>query len=519
MRQVRSETVRSWAQHLGVDPSDVEADTLRARLVSGTVPQMLEHAARAHPHATLSVDENRVTLTDLHDDVARAASVLATLGVAAGDRVLVSAASSLELVTSYLATLHVGATAVLVNPTYAPDEIRTVLTRAGARLVLTDSTTAPGEHGVELMSIRELLERAAEHPPREPATHDSRDTALLAFTSGTTGTPKGVPLSHGHLLASIRAAMWSWRWQPADTLVHALPLFHQHGLSGVHATLIAGSSAHILSRFDPDRLVQAVDRERATVLFGVPSIHRRLLELPPERLEPLRRLRLVTSGSAPLPVPLAERFREMTGITLLERYGLTESGLNLSNPYAGRRVPGRVGTPLPGVEVDLADDNGAGVATDSPGEIILRGPQVFDGYLDDPAATDAVFWPGGWFRTGDLGRWDTDGSLEITGRLKELVITGGMNVSPAEVEAVVEQLPEVREAAAAGLPSERWGEELVVWVVPHDGSTVDAEQVVSHCRSHLAPYKVPKRVFPAAQLPRNPMGKIVRSRLVEEACS
>ena len=395
MGQVRPETVRSWAHHLGVDPSDVEADTLRARLTSGTVPQMLENAAREHATATLTVDDIRVTLAELHDGVARAATALATRGVAVGDRVLVSAASSLELVTGYLATLHAGATAVLVNPTYTADEIRTTMARADSRLLLTDSTAPPREHGVEVMPLRELLERAADHPPREPATHDSRDTALLAFTSGTTGTPKGVPLSHGHLLASIRAAMWSWRWQPTDKIVHALPLFHQHGLSGVHATLIAGSSAHILSRFDPDRLVEAVDRERATVLFGVPSMHRRLLELPPQRLEPLRRLRLVTSGSAPLPVPLAERFRETTGITLLERYGLSESGLDLSNPYAGRRVPGRVGTPLPGVEVDLTDENGARVAPGTPGEIILRGPQVFDGYLDDQAATDAAFWAGG----------------------------------------------------------------------------------------------------------------------------
>jgi len=299
--------------------------------------------------------------------------------------------------------------------------------------------------------------------------------------------------------------------------VHALPLYHQHGLSGIHATLLAGSSAAILSRFSPAALIEAVDREQATVLFGIPSIHQRLLELPSQQLRPLRRLRLVTSGSAPLPVSLAQRFNVVTGVVLLERYGLTESGLNLSNSYDAERVPGLVGTPLPGVEVELTDEQGNPVPPGAEGEVILRGPQVFDGYLDDPGATAAAFWPGGWFRTGDLGRCDPAGRVQITGRLKDLVITGGMNVSPAEVEAVVEQLPEVREAAVAGLPSDRWGEELSVWVVASGAGPIDAERIISHCRQHLATYKCPKRVFQTTALPRNPMGKIVRSRLVPEA--
>jgi malonyl-CoA/methylmalonyl-CoA synthetase len=253
------------------------------------------------------------------------------------------------------------------------------------------------------------------------------------------------------------------------------------------------------------------------VLFGVPSVHQRLLELPSRQLEPLRRLRLVTSGSAPLPVSLAQRFRAVTGVVLLERYGLTESGLNLSNSYDAERVPGLVGTTLPGVEAELTDEQGNPVPPGAEGEVALRGPQVFDGYLDDPGATAAAFWPGGWFRTGDLGRCDRAGRIQITGRLKDLVITGGMNVSPAEVEAVVEQLPEVQEAAVAGIPSDRWGEELSVWVVASGTGPIDAERIISHCRQHLAPYKCPKRVFQTTALPRNPMGKIVRSRLVQEA--
>lgn len=337
--------------------------------------------------------------------------------------------------------------------------------------------------------------------------------ALLAFTSGTTGRPKGVPLTHAHLLSSIRAAMWAWKWQESDVLVHALPLFHQHGLSGLHASLVAGTGATILAKFDAEDLVRTVDEANATVLFGVPAIHRRLVDLPIEKLRPLRRLRIITSGSGPLSLSLAQAFTETTGVELLERYGLTESGLDVSNPYDGPRVPGSVGLPLPGVELRLTDGEGNDVGPGEVGEIVLRGPQVFDGYLDDEDATRKAFWGGGWFRTGDLGRFDEAGRLRISGRLKDLVITGGMNVSPVEVESVVEQVPGVEEAAVAGLPSEKWGEEVAVWIVPVAGRNLHPDQVMAHCRSRLASYKCPKRVFVVDALPRNAMGKVVRSEL------
>jgi malonyl-CoA/methylmalonyl-CoA synthetase len=503
-------TIEAWAEHLGCHPEQVDPGELRARLTSDTVPGLLQAAADRHPASMLAVDEARLTLAELHDVVRRRATALEERGVAPDTRVAVSAPSSLELVTTYLAVLHLGATAVLVNPSSTDHELAATLARADAALLVTDR---PGRQpGAVALSDVVAASDTESHPggPVTPST-----VALLAFTSGTTGPPKGVPLTHAHLLSSIRAAMLAWRWQAEDTLVHALPLFHQHGLSGVHATLAAGSSAALLSSFTPEALVATVEREGATVLFGVPSIHRRLLELGAGALWPLRRLRLVTSGSAPLPPALAEEFTAATGLELLERYGLTETGLDLSNRYDGTRVAGRVGTPLPGVEVRLATPTGAPVEDGAEaGEILLRGPQVFDGYLDDPEATAAAFHPGGWFRTGDLGRWDEQGLLEITGRLKELIITGGMNVSPGEVEAVVERLPSVREAAVAGVPHQLWGEEVVAWVVPADGEQVDATAVIEHCREHLAAYKCPKRVLATAELPRNPMGKIVRSELV-----
>ena len=509
MSQPDTSTIKAWAEHLGCHAGQVNPDELRTTLTAGTVPGLLCEAAEQHATSTLAVDDARLTLADLLHVVRRRATALADYGAAAGTRVAVSAPSSLDLVTTYLAVLHLGATAVLVNPSYTDHELAATLARADAALLVTDR---PARHpGAVALSDVVAASDAEPHPggPVTPTT-----VALLAFTSGTTGPPKGVPLTHAHLLSSIRAAMLAWRWQAGDTLVHALPLFHQHGLSGIHATLAAGSSAAVLSSFTPTALVEAVERERATVLFGVPSIHRRLLELGAAALRPFRRLRLVTSGSAPLPPALAEEFAAATGVQLLERYGLTETGLDLSNRYDGPRVGGRVGTPLPGIEVRLATPTGAPVEGPAAGEILLRGPQVFNGYLDDPEATTAAFHPGGWFRTGDLGRWDDRGLLEITGRLKELIITGGMNVSPGEVEAVVEQLPSVSEAAVAGVPDERWGEEVVAWVVPKEGADVDPAAIIEHCRQHLAAYKCPKRVLRTAQLPRNPMGKIVRSELV-----
>lgn len=286
MRDVAADMVAAWARHLGTSPREVDPGDLRDRLTSDTVPVLLARAARAHAASTLAVDDARVTLAELHDRAARRAQALTARGVDPGCRVVIAAHSSLELVVTYLAALHAGAVVVLANPAYTAEELGATVARSGARLLVTEEAADPPPGDVRVCSLDALAEeeRRADRHPGVPSSSDS--VALLAFTSGTTGSPKGVPLSHGHLLSSIRAAMWAWRWTSSDTLVHALPLFHQHGLSGVHATLVAGSSARIMSRFDPQVLVDTVEREHGTVLFGVPSIHRRLLDLPPERLEP-----------------------------------------------------------------------------------------------------------------------------------------------------------------------------------------------------------------------------------------
>lgn len=512
MDPISARSVAAWAAHLGADPAELDGEALRRTLAAGTLPAAFATAATAHPRATVSIDGERRTLAGIHLQSAGAASVLAESGAARGSRVVISAGTSWPLVIGYLAALRTGATVILANPDYTGTELQAIVERAAAALLLADDSSR-GAVGTPTLRLADLVARASDAPAHPPVDLSADDVALLAFTSGTTGRPKGVPLTHANLLASIRSVMWAWRWSESDTLVHSLPLFHQHGLGGLHATLLAGSHAALLSRFDPHELVATVERERGTVVFGVPSIHERLVALDREQLAPLRRLRLVTSGSAALAPAVAADLRARTGLEPLERYGLTESGLDVSNLYAGERVVGTVGVPLPGIEAALLDPQGAPVADGTDGEIALRGPQVFSGYLDDPTATAEAFWPGGWFRTGDLGRWDADGRLVITGRLKELIITGGMNVTPGEVEVVIERFPGVREAAVAGTPSERWGEAVTAWVVPEPGATVDPTEVIAFCRERLAAYKCPKDVSLTSALPRNAMGKIVRTEL------
>ena len=367
-------------------------------------------------------------------------------------------------------------------------------------------------------------------PRSLPAPHD---IALLAYTSGTTGRPKGVPLTHRQLTASIQGAMAAWRWTGRDVLVHALPLFHQHGLGGVHATLIAGSSAHLRSVSDPAGLIATALAEGATVLFGVPASYQALLDHAGGK-PLLQGLRLAVCGSAPLSPALAARLPGLLGQLPLIRYGTTESGLDVSNPVGAAR-PDTVGLPLPGVQCriwasgqDTPGGHEAPEGQEAPegreappgtdGEIQLRGPQVFQGYWHDAGATAAAFTPDGWFRTGDIGAVDpATGHLVIRGRTKELIISGGLNVYPREVEIALERHPSVAEAAVAGLPHPRWGEQVTAWVVPRPGVTVGEAEVIAHARTLLAAYKCPKEVFTLAALPRNPLGKLNRAALTAAA--
>ena len=531
-------TLDSWSRHLG---ASVDPDELLAYLTEGSLPEAFSAAAAAAAHRpALRIDEDEITHGELDAAAARTAGWLRGQGVRAGDRVLIAGRNSIAFVCAYLGTLRAGATVVPASPLLTQPELAQLAEHAGVRLAFADEPatrlrqaglppaaslamppgvrpgtlsaaghTAAGPDGAA--SLAHLLS-AAEPVPAAPI--DPGSAAILAYTSGTTGLPKGVPLTHRNLLASIRSAMLAWRWSADDVLIHALPLTHQHGLGGVHATLLAGSRAVICSRFEPEQLARLAGQAHATVLFAVPAMYERLAGLPSADLAPLRAMRLAVSGSAPLAPGLASRITAAIGQFPLERYGTTESGLDVSNLYDGARMARSIGRPLPGVRLKIADAAGSPLPEGEPGEILLAGPQVFAGYQGAAELTSEAFHPGGWFRTGDIGRIDPVTScVEITGRIKELIVSGGLNVTPREVELVLEQHPAVSEAAVAGLPSARWGEEVAAWVVPSPGARTDPADLMAHTRTRLAAYKCPKQVFIVGSLPRNSLGKILRRSL------
>ncbi len=505
------ESLRDWRRHLLAGATDqwplvAEHDSLTRCWRERWLEQ---------PDAVALVDltaeaETSYSRADLDARSAAAARLLFERGVRRGDRVLFSGGPSASYLFLYVGALRLGAAIVPANTGYTAPELAHIVADSGAVLAVVDEPRRIGG-GLPVVVPASVELLAADAPPLDQAT--ARDLALIAYTSGTTGRPKGAMLSHGNLLASARAVTIAWRWTGDDGLVLALPLFHMHGLGvGIHGSLASGGRILMLPGFKPAPVAAASARADATLLFGVPTMHKRLLEhaeADPAARDALASLRLVVSGSAPLSGELWERIRAVTGQRILERYGMTETIMNISNPYDGERRPGTVGIPLPGVEVRL--DGGEEV-----GEILVRGENVFAGYWQREDATVESFTDDGWFRTGDIGQRSADGYVSIVGRSKELIISGGYNVYPREVEEVLESHPGIHEAAVVGLPSEEWGEVVTAFVVhaaDADPPTADELAALTSCR--LASYKRPRAYHVLDQLPRNAMGKVERGRLVE----
>ena len=509
----------AWRVHAGGD--------VPPGLGEGTLARAFHETSAARGDVTaLTIEGEPTTLAALDERAARVAGWLRTRGVEPGDRVLLCAPNSIALVVAYLATLRTGAVAVPMGAGLTQPEIEQRASRARPSVAFAAGPALDAVHAIAAgswtvvdLSRKGIREVEAAGQAIGPVDVPSSSTALLAFTSGTTGLPKGVPLSNSNLLSSIRAAMLAWRWGADDTLVHALPLSHQHGLGGVHATLLAGSRAVIHSRFDPGTLAGSVEAERATIMFAVPAVYRRLVDDPAVRPSSFASLRLAISGSAPLSPVLFGRAAGLVGMEPLERYGTTETGLDTSNLYEGSRKPGTVGLPLPGVERAISGPDGEPLEAGQDGEIVFRGPQVFGGYAD-PEDSGPAFYPGGWFRTGDIGRVDpSDGFLTITGRGKEVIISGGLNVYPREVELALETHPGVEAAAVVGVPSERWGEEVVAFVVVSSIAEPSDDELSAFAHERLAAYKCPKRVVSIDELPVDAMGKLDRRRLRDLAGS
>ncbi len=512
--------LRPWTEHLpvGTGAADVDLGAGGTLLAAWSARWAADPGApvlgTARGAGAGRERQRWLTAGELEEATRGAARRLRGSGAVPGDRVLWSVASSLEGLVAHLGALRAGLVVVPVNPGYGAREVAHVVADVRPRVAVVDEPVRGGwareAAGGELVVVGPdvALPEDGDGGPLDAASPE--DPALVCYTSGTTGRPKGAVLRHRNLLAGARSVTLAWGWTAEDRLVHALPVFHAHGLCvGVYGTLLAGASAVLLLSFDPAAVADEAAAAPASLFFGVPTMFHRLLGSG--HLAALARLRLCVSGSAPLAADLHRRCSGVLGSAVLERYGMTETLMNVSNPLDAERRAGTVGFPLPGVEVDVGADAAVGV----------RGPNVFDHYWERPAATAEAFAPAGdggppWFTTGDLGEVDAEGYLVLRGRSSELVITGGFNVYPAEVEDVLRSHPSVVDVAVVGTPSEEWGEVVTAFVVA-DGPAPSVGDLADVCAGVLAGYKRPRIVHVVDRLPRNALGKVVRSELRESA--
>jgi malonyl-CoA/methylmalonyl-CoA synthetase len=490
----------------------------------------------------------RFTYAELDEMVNRTVSYLRRLGLQPGDRAALQLSKCLEFILLHLATVRLGAISLPLNLAYPPDELKYFLEDSAAKLFfalepskekiqsilpgLPDleeciflDPSRPDEFQALITNYQELgnPDRGEENTR---STHQSlisnlSDTAVIIYTSGTTGRPKGAEITHGNLISNLHSLHEAWGWRPDDILLHVLPIFHVHGLFvALHGALDAGATTLLMREFDPRRTLQTLVERRCTVFMAVPTIHQRLLNVPDARNFDLSHLRLITSGSDRLPDEVFNGFRDTFGQTLLERYGMTETGMNCSNPLRGERRVGSVGLPLPGVDVRIVDSETEKILPDGEiGDVQLRGPNVFKGYWRQSKKTAESFSADGWFRTGDLGFREKDGYITLCGRSKDLIISGGLNIYPPEVERVLMEHPAVAACAVIGCPDQEWGERVTAVVVLNRSEAVSGFDLIGFCREHLAPYKSPKFVIFRNSLPCNAMGKVQKAELRAAVCS
>ena len=475
------------------------------------------------------------TWRDLERGTAMLANLLDALELPAGSRIAVQTEKSVEALMLYLAVLRAGLVYLPLNTAYQSAEMAYFIGDAEPAVVVCTGRnfgwvsklafTAGSAHVFTLNDDRSgsLLQRAAVHSDQHtPAHRDADDLAAILYTSGTTGRSKGAMLTHGNLLsnAQVLKDCWGWRTpeQGGDVLIHSLPIFHVHGLFvASHGALLNGSKMIWFSKFDPQAVIARLPE--ATVFMGVPTLYVRLLGEPALTQHACRHMRLFISGSAPLQIETFDAFRARSGHTLLERYGMSETVMLTSNPYDakdGERRGGTVGLPLPGVGLRVVGEARALCATDEIGAIEVRGPNVFKGYWRMPEKTREEFTDDGWFKTGDVGRIDACGVVTIVGRSKDLIISGGYNVYPAEVESVLNELPGVQESAVIGVAHADFGEAVVAVVVARPSAALQASALIAMLKMKIANFKVPKQLFIVAELPRNAMGKVQKNLLREQ---
>jgi malonyl-CoA/methylmalonyl-CoA synthetase len=472
-----------------------------------------------------TADGSILTYAELLDQVARAAAALKSLGLKPGDRVMAQVEKSLPSIYLYLATLKIGAVYNPLNSAYTAAELEYFIGDAEPKVIVASAERiAEIEPAAAAHKVRSLLTMApdgsgsfselaaGQRPLRRTAKREPDDLASLIYTSGTTGRSKGAMITHRNIASNAETLHVYWGFVPGDVLLHALPIFHVHGLFvALHTALLNGSRILWMPKFDLEELMRLLPR--ATVLMGVPTFYTRLLGSSAFGPKHCKKLRLVISGSAPLLAETHRDFTQRTGLKILERYGMTETGMNASNPLAGPRLAGTVGPPLPGVSIRIVDAAGAAVPPGSVGAVEVKGPNVFSGYWRMPEKTREEFTPDGYFRTGDMGTWTGEGYLQIVGRAKDLIISGGLNIYPKEIEERIDAIDGVIESAVIGVPDPDFGEAVVAVIVAKPGHALDAAGIVAMLKAEIAGFKVPRQVHFVPDLPRNAMGKVQKNAL------
>ncbi|AQQ02792.1 malonyl-CoA synthase [Roseibium algicola] len=474
-----------------------------------------------------TLDGRKITYADMFARSAQYAGALQKLGVKAGDRVAVQVEKTPDTLMLYLGTIRAGGVFLPLNTAYTPTEIGYFVGDAEPAVFVCDPARADVLAGTAQKAGARLhtLDQNGEGSlsllaDQMPTDYDNRpreddDLAAILYTSGTTGRSKGAMLTHGNLASNSQTMVKYWQFTEDDVLLHALPIFHTHGLFvATNCLMMAGGSMLFLPKFDLDQVLAALPK--ATAMMGVPTFYTRLLASDRFTRDVAAHMRLFISGSAPLSAEVHKEFRERTGHAILERYGMTETNMNTSNPYDGARRPGTVGFPLPGVGLRVVDARtGRELPDGEVGIIEIKGPNVFLGYWRMPEKTAQEFRADGYFITGDMGRVDEDGYVSIVGRSKDLIISGGFNVYPAEVEALLDELPGVAESAVIGVPHPDFGEAVVAVLAPKPGAELGQDAVQASLNDRLAKFKQPKKVHVLEALPRNTMGKIQKNVLRE----
>ncbi|MGD2184735.1 MAG: AMP-binding protein [Desulfobacterales bacterium] len=472
--------------------------------------------------------ETEISFRRLHRDSNRVAHIFQELGVKKTDRVVFCLQKSLIFVIAHLALQKIGAISVPLNPGFKRSELDYLLKDADAKCVLAEP-----DNGQIIKEINPDLNMLAVDTRRPYQDIDffrsapdkfarleiePHDPGLIVYTSGTTGKPKGAVLTQNNLVHDAKNVIHVWEIREADVLCHALPLFHVHGLCfALHTALLAGAHVLMLDQFSPQAVINVLRKKddpfTCTVFMGVPSMYAKLMEHLGDKKLDFEHMRLWTSGSAPLLPRDFERIYKTIGKHPVEREGMTETGMNFSNPLKGKRKPGSIGYPLPDLEVRIVNpDTGADVPPGQTGEIWLKGPGVTPGYWRKPEETASAFEQG-WFKTGDLGSVDRDGYYYLTDRIKHIIISGGENISPKEVEVVINQLKDVVESSVVGIPDERWGEKVVAAVVTTTASKLKPAEIGAHCKNYLHDWKCPKEVVFVKELPKNTMGKVLKEEI------